>query len=342
MKFTRVLTLKTSGDDVKFLQIKLREYGFFTQNIDGYFGQNTLVSVVNFQKYCGIKADGAVGLQTWSQILHFSTKTEETTPIIKPKKVETDDIASFVSPEGLLIYDNLLQDDEYYKEEISKNTIWLHHTAGGSRPDWTIGSWEKDYQKDDNGREILDSNGNVKPLKVATSFVIGRRSSTSNDTSWDGKILRAFDDKYWAYHLGIHRNLGEIGTSKNSKNLNSRSVAIELCNYGPLTLSKSGSFLNYVNKPLRENEVVELANPFRGYKYWEKYTDLQLENLRKLLSHLIDKWDIEFERGIYDENWFEYNDRWFTTGGLRTHTQVRRDKYDLFPQPELIQVLNSL
>ena len=97
-----------------------------------------------------------------------------------------------------------------------------------------------------------------------------------------------------------------------------------------------------MNNPIHESQVVELATPFRGYQYWEKYTDLQLESLRKLILHLVDKWNIPYERGIYNREWFEYSDRWFSTGGLRTHTQVRRDKLDMFPQPELIQVLNSL
>lgn len=327
MKFTRVMTLKTSGEDIKFLQSKLKEYGFFNQKVDGYFGQNTLVSVVNFQKSVGVKADGIVGLQTWSQIIHYNSNQN----IVSEK--ENVEKASFVAPSGLKIYDNLLSDDEYYKEETNKNTIWLHHTAGGSRPDWTIGGWEKDFQKDDNGNAILGSDNLPKPLKVGTHFVIGRRSSTSNDTDWDGKILRAFDEKFWAYHLGI---------SKNSLNLNSKSLAIELCNYGPLTLKGDGTFYNYVNKPIRENEVVELSKPFRGELYWEKYTDMQLENLRKLILFLSEKWGIEYEKGIYNEDWFEYNDKWFSLGGLRTHTQVRKDKFDLFPQPELIQVLNSL
>ena len=51
---------------------------------------------------------------------------------------------------------------------------------------------------------------------------------------------------------------------------------------------------------------------------------------------------MEIESGIYDENWFNYDQKWFSLGGLRTHTQVRKDKFDLFPQPELIQMLNSL
>lgn len=331
MKLTRVMTLKTSGDDVKFLQSKLKEYGFFPHRIDGYFGQNTLVAVVNFQKLVAIKADGVVGLQTWSQIIHFNENQDKLKMLAQQPQIK--ETASFIGSDGLRIYDNLLSDEEYIKEETSKNTIWLHHTAGGSRPDWTIGGWEKDFQKDENGNAELDSNGNPKPLKVATQYVIGRKSSTSSETYWDGRILRAFDDKYWAYHLGI---------SKNSYSLNSKSIAIEICNYGPLSLRKDGAFYNYVNKPIKESDVVELSKPFRGYLHWERYTDLQLENLRKLLLHLIDKWGIEYEKGIYDENWFEYNDKWFSLGGLRTHTQVRKDKFDLFPQPELIQVLNSL
>ena len=331
MKLTRVITLKMSGEDVRFLQTKLKEYGFFNNKIDAYFGQNTLVSVVNFQKSLNIKADGIVGLQTWSQITHFYANKNRTK--ILSEKVEIKETASFVGLDGLKIYDNLLSDEEYYKEETSKNTIWLHHTAGGSRPDWTIGGWEKDFQKDEAGNVVLDANGNPEPLRVGTQFVIGRKSSTTDDKFWDGRILRAFDDKFWAYHLGV---------SRNSRNLNSRSIGIEICNYGPLTLGKGGVFYNYVNKPIKESEVVELSKPFRGYQYWEKYTDLQLENLRKLILHLSNKWGIQYEKGIYNENWFEYSDRWFTTGGLRTHTQVRRDKFDLFPQPELIQVLNSL
>ena len=170
-------------------------------------------------------------------------------------------------------------------------------------------------------------------MKVGTHFVIGRKSSTSNDNLWDGKILKAYDDIYWSYHLGIN---------KNSEELNSKSIGIEICNYGPLTLGKDSRFYNYVNKPINESDVVELETTFRGYKYWEKYTDSQIESLRKLIIYLKDRWAIEIETGIYNKEWFEYNDKWFSTGGLRTHTQVRKDKFDMSPQPNLIQMLNSL
>ena len=322
MKLKRVLMLRMSGDDVKFMQNKLKEFGFLKERVDGYFGQNTLVSVTNFQRSIGLKADGVVGSQTWYQLLAYST--EPKVEIVNgvqdiPNKI------SYVGEDGLKIYDNLLEEDEFIKKETKKSTIWLHHTAGGSRPDWTIGGWEKDFD--------VDKEGNKKPVRVGTHFVIGRSSSSKDDEVWDGKILRAIDDKYWAYHLGI---------SKKSEELNSKSISIEICNYGPLTKGKDGRFYNYVNKPINDEDVCELEKEFRGYKYWEKYTPVQIESLRKFILYLSNRWGIEIERGIYNTEWFEYDDKWFSLGGLRTHTQVRKDKFDLFPQPELIEMLNTI
>ena len=325
MKLQRILILRMSGDDVRWMQTRLKEYGFLKDRIDGNFGQNTLVAVTNFQRAIGIKADGVVGPQTWSNITNYSITKE----IKEEVKVEIKDIPfkiSYIGEDSLTIYDNLLSDDEYYKSETRKDMIWLHHTAGGSRPDWTIGGWEKDFQ--------IDKNGKHTPLKVGTHFVIGRKSSSTSDTLWDGKILRAIDDRYWAYHLGINH--------KNSKDLNSKSVSIEICNYGPLTLGKDGSFYNYVNRPINGSDVVELDKSFRGYKYWEKYTDAQIESTYKLIKYLQTRWSIEIEKQVYNEDWFEYDNKWFEMGGIRSHSQVRKDKFDLFPQKEIIQMLNSI
>jgi len=338
MKLKRVLMLKMSGEDIKYAQIKLKEFGFFTGRIDGYFGQNFLIAVTNFQRQVGIRIDGILGAQTWSQIEIYGQpknieESVEITAKVSNRKSDIPQKISYVGSDGLIIYENFLTDEEYIKQEVSKNTIWLHHTAGGSRPDWTISGWEKGFQTDRNGDPVYDSNGNLKPVKVATHFVIGRKSSSSDVSLWDGKVLKAFDDRYWAYHLGINEK---------SKELNSKSLSIEICNYGQLTFGKDGRFYNYVNKPVNNEDVVELSKPFRGYKYWEKYTDAQLQSTRKLILYLKNRWNIEIESGIYNEAWFDYDEKWFSLGGLRTHTQVRKDKFDLFPQPELIQMLNSL
>lgn len=333
MKLQRVIMLKMSGEDVRFLQTKLKEYGFFTERIDGFYGQNTLMAVSNFQRKLNIKADGIVGPQTWSNIVHYNPNPQpQILKVEKPLDIPFN--VSYIGEDGLKIYDCLLKDEEYVAKETNKNTIWLHHTAGGSRPDWSIGGWEKDFQKDKNGKVILDAEGNPKPLRVGTSYVIGRKSSSTSENIWDGKVLRAFDDKFWAWHLGV--------SGRMSEELNSRSIGIEICNYGPLTLGKDNRFYTYVNKPINESDVVELEKPFRGYKYWEKYTDAQIESSRKLILHLQKKWDIEIEKSIYNLDWFEYNQDWMTLGGLRSHTQVRQDKFDIFPQVEMIQMLNSI
>jgi N-acetyl-anhydromuramyl-L-alanine amidase AmpD len=326
MKLKRVLSLKMSGDDVNFLQTKLKELGFFNERIDGYFGQNTLVSVTNFQRSIGTKADGIVGSLTWNKMINFG-KVKITRNVIPNEICFNDD-------KGLIVYDNLISDDEYIKEETKKTTIFLHHNGGGSRPDWSINSWEKDYLKDKSGSPILGEDGLIQNLKVGTSYVIGRKSSTSDENIWDGKILRAFEDKYWAYHLGINTN--------NSLELNSSSIAIEFCNYGPLNMGKDGRFYNWINKPISDKEVVKLDKPFRGYEYYERYTDAQLESARSLMIHLINKHGIVIEGKIYNEKWFDYNLSWFKSGGIRSHGQIHRDKFDLFPQKEMIQMLNSL
>lgn len=324
MKLKRILSIKMEGDDVSNLQSKLKEIGFFNDQVDSYFGQNTLSAVSNFQKSVGMKVDGIVGSLTWSKIINYNLSEKEAIDIPYNK--------SFIDKD-IVIYDCKISDDLYIKEEVKKNTIWLHHTSGGSRPDWSIGGWEKDYLKDKSGNPVIGADGNIVNLKVATSYIIGRKSSSTGESLWDGKILKTFDDRYWAHHLGIIDN--------NFMELNSSSIGIELCNYGPLTVGMDGRFYNFINKPIPESEVVKLNKPYRGYEYYERYTDAQIESTRNLIIYLIKRWQIPIDSKIYNENWFNFDKKWASTGGLRSHSQIRRDKFDIFPQPEMIQMLNS-
>lgn len=322
-KLQRILILKTSGDDVEFLQTKLKKFGFFNDKIDGYFGQNTLVAVTNFQREIGVKADGNVGTLTWNKLLKYGD-------IVVEPKVEDLYKISYVNQMGLTIYDHLLSEDEYMHEEVKKDTIILHNTSGCYRPDFTIDGFEKDFKRNKLGKPILDFNGNYVPLKNATSYVIGRSSSESNDTLWDGKIIRAFDDKYWAFHTG-----------SDSNEFNSKSVGIKICNHGALILSKDGKFYNYANNQINEKDVIKLNKSYRGYEYFEKYTDEQIESTRKLIIYLINKYNIKIDSRIYNENWFNY-DGSFAKTGIRNHSQICDDKFNIFPQKEMIDMLNSI
>jgi hypothetical protein len=315
-----------SGEDVTLLQTMLKEHGFFNERIDGNFGQNLLVSVTNFQRAIGTKADGIVGSLTWNKLMNFGK------PVLIQNEIPYE--ISYVNQNGLTVYNYSLSSDLYYQEDVKKETIWLHNTGGGSRPDWSVNGWEKEFEKDLSGDPILDQIGRVKPLKVGVSYIIGRKSSSIDEKIWDGKILNTFDDKYWAYHLGINSN--------QSLDLNSKSIGIEFCNYGPLTLGIDGRFYNSVNKVVNEKEVVKLNKPYRGYDYFERYTESQLESARALILHLINKHAIKIDGKIYNENWFNYNSYYHSNGGIRSHSHIRKDVFDIFPQKEMIQMLNSL
>ena len=223
----------------------------------------------------------------------------------------------------MTIIEDILDDGEYYKEIVPKDTIFIHHTAGSHRPDWTIHGWEKDRNK------------SGTRLPVATAYVIGGVSTTDGNTSFDGIVYKAFDDKYWAHHLGL--------TTGNNVALNKKSIGIEICSYGPLTKTKSGIFLNYVNKEVPAHMVGELATPYRGFKYYQKYTPKQIAALKELLLDISKRHNIDLKKGLYQLKSFEQSaDALIGKPGLWSHSSVRRDKFDMWPQPELIAMIATL
>lgn len=60
----RNLSMGSRGNDVSELQTRLQQIGYYTANIDGIFGHQTLYAVRRFQKDNGLKVDGIVGPQT--------------------------------------------------------------------------------------------------------------------------------------------------------------------------------------------------------------------------------------------------------------------------------------
>lgn len=56
------------GPDVAEVQRRLKELGFYWQQLDGVYGQATADAVARFQEARGLKADGEVDAATWTQI----------------------------------------------------------------------------------------------------------------------------------------------------------------------------------------------------------------------------------------------------------------------------------
>ena len=54
----------SSGKEVKQIQTKLKNWGYYKGNIDGIYGSQTLKAVKDFQKKNGLTVDGIVGDKT--------------------------------------------------------------------------------------------------------------------------------------------------------------------------------------------------------------------------------------------------------------------------------------
>lgn len=207
--------------------------------------------------------------------------------------------------------------------------VFLHHTAGWNNPYHTVDFWKNDVR----GR-------------IGTHFVIGGTNIRNYDRLYDGKVVQCIPDKWFAWHLGI-------GNTK----MHRESIGIELCNFGYLEERGSGFFTIYGHRITDEDMVIELDQPFRGQKYWHKYTEEQIENLHFLLKYCEKHFGTNIKMGIperlnngvHSNKAFGY-DRDVRSGeycGVFSHTNVipensSNPKWDVSPQPLLVEMLKSL
>ena len=52
------------GEEVKKIQTKLKNWGYYSGSVDGVYGWQTENAVKNFQRKNGLKVDGVAGTQT--------------------------------------------------------------------------------------------------------------------------------------------------------------------------------------------------------------------------------------------------------------------------------------
>ena len=99
------------------------------------------------------------------------------------------------------------------------------------------------------------------------------------------------------------------------------------------------SYSAYGNK-VNADIVESLPISFRGGKYYEQYSNEQIDSLILLIKYLADVYNIDakFKSDIFDLNTRALRG----DGGLFTHCSYRADKSDIFPQPNLIDALKSI
>jgi len=275
---------------------------------DGIFGPETQRLLIRWQSINNLVADGVVGPKTFDAMGILDTDQ-------KHGYFKGGDYP-------IVIEEYHLSPSQYIESSrpIQNDYIIIHHTAGGNNPYACINHWNRDQR----GR-------------VATEFVIGGQSIKNNDSKHDGTILQAFPEGCQGWHLG----------KVNSYYMQRHSVGIEVCNFGYLTAANK----TYVGSLVHDDQVCVLDEPFRKRDRWHRYSDAQLESLKNLLLYISERDNIDLNVGLID--WikkegpikaFEFKKE-ASDGlvkGLLTHTNVRKDKMDMFPQEELIDMLLSL
>ena len=216
----------------------------------------------------------------------------------------------------------------YIPEETKKTMIVLHHTAGGQFAKETISGWTKNT------------------IPVSTHYVIER----------DGTTEYVFDEKYWSYHA-------------TNDAISKVSISVELISYG--TLKVGGDEKYYAWPPNDENkrptyktllrdqssavQMVDkdgkpITKPYRGFTYFQGYTPEQI----KALENLIIGWKQKYP----NINWkFDYNNLFPGMGqteiitspnaealipGVYSHCSTFKEKLDILPQKELIDMLKRV
>jgi len=215
-----------------------------------------------------------------------------------------------VKLEDLNLVQHPLDSGQYIAEEFPKRQIYLHHTVGNPSGQRTIDIWNNDR------------------ARIGTAICISR----------DGTIVQAFSSKYWAFHLGLKESVFQKENLP-YLSLDKTSIGIELCAYGPMTPNKN-HFKTIYGHSLPETEVVTLDKEFRGSKYWHKYTDEQIESLRKLLLYWGKRYSIPLD---YDKRvWDVWDKALRNKRGVYSHVSVRYDKSDIYPDPRLIEMWKGL
>lgn len=221
--------------------------------------------------------------------------------------------------------------DQYIREEQPKSQIVLHHSAGWDNARGMFAGWKADKQR------------------VATCLGLVD----------DGTLYQAFPSKYWAYHVNIMSKgnpdyLRKIGLGKYANMatytaIEKRTIGIEVCNWGQLhpldgkyhTWASSAINPKYSKEiTVPENKVVEYPEKFRGFQFYEKYTDRELESLWRLLRYWCDRYGIS--KTYHHEMWDVAEGALDGSMGITAHVSFRFDKFDIHPQPEVIQMLQAL
>lgn len=202
---------------------------------------------------------------------------------------------------------------QYIGDPQEKSLIILHHTAGTTAKG-AINWWNQTRDR------------------VGTPWVIDR----------DGTTYKTFGDDDWAYHLGVTGDDDWIEKA---------SVGIEIVSAGRLYKEDRG-FIFYPlgkNNPkvftvIAKEEVIEITGNKRWDGFWHKFTDAQITSVVDLITDILERHPKIKLQKDFTVKTLDYDSKVITEKktGIFSHSTIRKDKVDIFPQPNLIKAISTL
>lgn len=112
----------STGNEVKSIQKKLRELGFYSGSVDGIYGSQTQSAVKKFQKSVGITADGIAGKNTLLYLGLGGSSSNSTTY----SNADVELLGKVISAEAR---------GESYEGQVAVGAVILNRVAHPSFPD---------------------------------------------------------------------------------------------------------------------------------------------------------------------------------------------------------------
>ena len=135
MPTTAIVNAKSSSSDIKLVQKKLKNWGYYKGVVDGIYGKQTKSAVILFQKRNGLVADGIVGNKTLSA-MGISTKSlssGNSSSSSSVKGYSSSDVALLAR----LIYAEAR--GETYKGQVAVGAVVLNRVKSSSFPNTIAG-----------------------------------------------------------------------------------------------------------------------------------------------------------------------------------------------------------
>ena len=274
-----------------------------------------------------------------------------------------------------------LPDDEYFPEVTDKKSIVLHHTAGSHRPDWVVSAWDRDKTKGGKalrvathyvvgGKSTRDGNGDWDGVIIEAfdlkywAHHLGTKNNNNSQLNKQsigieicnyGPLTKSQDGQFFTYVNSKVDEKDVIDLGKNWRGYryyhNYTDKQIESVKY--IIQSVSDKYKIDICKGI--NELFEIFDSsVNNMSVLEQQRFLNSKgylgmNGKPLTEDGIPGRNTNYALRLYNDakrgDWkaLDYQQLANEGGeGVWSHTNFRKDKFDIYPHPKLIDMLKSL